>query len=136
MKKLDFTIGLIFLIVLTVIVYNVFGFEITLIYLIIDMSVGISYQFAKLNKSHEKDIPDHPGFIFTIPKESKEDSIVLLESSTLHSNAMINDIEQYFSLKIGIKVVVLNKPFKVKGILTQEDYQKTLKEVEKENNEG
>lgn len=55
MKKLDFTIGLIFLIVLTVIVYNVFGFEITLIYLIIDMSVGISYQFAKLNKFIEEE---------------------------------------------------------------------------------
>lgn len=50
MKKENFAIGLLVLILLTIIIYNWLGFEITLIFLITDLSVGISYQFAKINK--------------------------------------------------------------------------------------
>ena len=46
MKKTMY--GLAFLVILTGVIYYFFGFEITIIFLVIDMSVGISYEHMQI----------------------------------------------------------------------------------------
>lgn len=55
MNKLDLIIGLIILITMTVLLYIFTSFEITIIFLIVDMSVGISYQFDKIYRLLKKE---------------------------------------------------------------------------------
>jgi|LGOV01.1.fsa_nt_gb hypothetical protein len=54
MGKGNFVIGLLFLITVTVLLYIFTSFEVTIIFLIIDMSVGISYQFDKIYRLLKK----------------------------------------------------------------------------------
>ena len=55
MNALNFIIGLVILITTTVLIYLYAGFEITIIFLILDMSVGISYQFDKIYRLLKKE---------------------------------------------------------------------------------
>ena len=56
MSKIDFIAGLIILVFLTVLLYIFTSFEITIIFLIVDMSVGISYQFDKIYRLLNKEM--------------------------------------------------------------------------------
>ena len=55
MNKSDFIIGLSILISLTILLYLFTSFEITIMFLIVDMSVGISYQFDKIYRLLNKE---------------------------------------------------------------------------------
>ena len=55
MNKSDFIIGLLVLVFLTVVLYLFTSFEITIMFLIVDMSVGISYQFDKIYRLLNKE---------------------------------------------------------------------------------
>jgi hypothetical protein len=50
MNATSFIVTIIILVGITVFIYTSFGFEITIIFLIIDFSVGVSYSFDKLQK--------------------------------------------------------------------------------------
>ena len=55
MNKLDFVLGLALLVALTVLLYLYTSFEITIMFLIVDMSVGISYQFDRIYRLLNKE---------------------------------------------------------------------------------
>lgn len=163
MKKLDFTIGLIFLIVLTIIIYNVFGFEITIIFLIIDLSVGVSYQFSKLNKFIELVLKESAAMDGPEIEIDKFDTIFLLKTNNDLGieEGYITSYEKaeehmgggyYFETSSDPDKAIKFEEEDIKRFeedvlgdlryekhrfirLTQEDYQKIMKDVKGENDD-